>query len=168
MFTNCNVKISFYCCCIVLGLTVVFPAPTLLGEDGAGKETAEEKPDPSQLTLKRIFTDEDFESESFGPARWLESGEGYTTIEESEDCEDANDIVKYDPATGDSQVLISASKLIPDGMEKPLVIEDYSWSDDDTKLLIFTNTIDFSYQCSFLIIVCMSTGRTFIGPYKFA
>jgi dipeptidyl-peptidase-4 len=123
-----------------LGLAAPFLTPTLLAEDVAGKETAEEKTDPSLLTLKRIFTDEDFEAESFGPAKWLESGEGYTTIEESKDCQDANDIVKYDPATGDSQVLISASKLIPDGRKKPLVIKDYSWSDDDTKLLIFTNT----------------------------
>ena len=33
-----------------------------------------QEPYPSTLTLKRIFTDREFQPERFGPARWLEDG----------------------------------------------------------------------------------------------
>ena len=37
--------------------------------------------DPGTLTLERIFSSNEFQSERFGPARWLEDGSGYTTLE---------------------------------------------------------------------------------------
>ena len=40
--------------------------------------------DPGMLTLDRLFTNNEFVSERFGPARWLEDGSGYTTLESSE------------------------------------------------------------------------------------
>ena len=60
----------------------------------------EDSPDLSQLTLERIFQEEEFEVETFGPARWLEDGSGHTTLEASEEAEEAKEIVRYDPATG--------------------------------------------------------------------
>ena len=35
------------------------------------------------LTLERIYKENEFELNQFGPARWLEDGSGYTTLEES-------------------------------------------------------------------------------------
>ena len=96
--------------------------------------------DPAVPTLHRVFSTEDFKFESFGPARWLKDGSGYTTLEDSEACEDAKDIVRCDPETGDSEVLVCATRLIPQDKEKPLEIDDYKWSKDGGKLLIFTNT----------------------------
>jgi dipeptidyl-peptidase 4 len=96
--------------------------------------------DPAILTLDRIITDEDFKSASFGPARWLEDGSGYTTLEETEAYEDAKDIVKYDPASGQREVLVAAARLMPQDGNEPLSIDDYSWSEDGSKLLIFTNS----------------------------
>jgi dipeptidyl-peptidase-4 len=97
--------------------------------------------DPSaELSLERIFRDRDFATTRFGPARWLEDGSGYTTLESSAELEDARDIVKYDPATGGRTVLVPAASLQPDGREKPLAIDDYSWSNDGRQLLIFTNS----------------------------
>jgi dipeptidyl-peptidase-4 len=101
---------------------------------------AEESADRSLLTLERIFEDDEFEAESFGPARWLEDGSGYTTLEESEDFDDAKDIVRYDPETGERLVLVPAASLKPSGDDNPLRIEDYQWSENGTRLLIFTNT----------------------------
>ncbi len=115
----------------------------------------EETADPGILTLERIFTDEEFEAEKFGPARWLEDGSGYTTLEESEnqadvdddpeggeDDEDrkAKDIVRYDPQTGGRRILVASKRLIPEGESEPLEIKNYSWSDDGKKLLVFTNS----------------------------
>ena len=101
---------------------------------------AEEAPDPSLLTLERIFGEEEFEVESFGPARWLEDGSGYTTLESSEEIEEAKEIVRDDPSTGQRSVLVPLTSLVPAEGEEPLSIEDYLWSEDGRRLLIFTNT----------------------------
>ncbi len=105
-----------------------------------GVLSGEQTKDPSILTIKRIFDSNDFKEESFGPARWLKDGSGYTTLEDSNDIDKAKDIVRYDPRTGDREVLISAEKLIPKGESKPLGINGYAWSDDGEQLLIFTNS----------------------------
>ena len=106
----------------------------------AGRTVEDSQSDPALLTVKRIFGDEEFEPESFGPAVWLEDGRGYTTIEKSLTCPDANEIVLYSLPSGRTKIIVPADKLIPDDKDKPLVIEDYTWSKDGTKLLIFTNT----------------------------
>ncbi len=98
-----------------------------------------EEPDPSRLTLERIITRDDFRTEGFGPSRWLKDGSGYTTLEPAEGGQ-GRDIVRYDSATGRRDVLVAASKLRPEGVEKPLSIDDYAWSEDGRSLLIFTNT----------------------------
>ena len=96
-------------------------------------------PDPSRLTIERIITSDDFGTEGFGPARWLEDGSGYTTLENAEGGK-GREIVKYDPETGNRSVIVAASTLIPSGAKNPLGIDDYSWSKDGKSLLIFTNT----------------------------
>ena len=91
--------------------------------------------------LERIFDSEDFSSESFGPARWLDDGDAYTTVEPSETVEDAHDIVRYDTETGTRQVLVSASALLPPDAARPLEIDGYEWSEGRARLLVFTNTV---------------------------
>ena len=95
-----------------------------------------------QLTdmLHRVFADKEFDAKSFGPARWLKEGESYTTLEASAEINGARDIVKYDTATGVRQLLVPATELVPPGAKAPLAIEDYSWSKEMNRLLIFTNT----------------------------
>jgi dipeptidyl-peptidase-4 len=99
-----------------------------------------EEVEPARLTLERIFGQEKVKIESYGPARWLADGSGYTTLEASKEAEEAKDIVRYDPATGDRSVLVPATSLVPTDGEKPLTIKDYQWSEDGRRLLIFTNT----------------------------
>lgn len=96
--------------------------------------------DKGTLTLDRIFSSSEFRSETFGPARWLDGGNAYTTLEPATSAKEALDIVRYETATGARSVLIAATSLTPSGASKPLVIEDYAWSGDSGKLLIFTNT----------------------------
>jgi len=101
-----------------------------------------EDPSPAdpQLTVERIFDSDEFKTESWGPARWLADGTGYATLESSETLEDAKDLVRYDPASGEREILVAAENLVPDGAEAPLRVADYEWSADQSKLLIFTNT----------------------------
>jgi len=95
--------------------------------------------DSTLVTIDRIYKDMEFDSETFGPARWLEDGSGYTTLEKSESVETGQNIIKYDPKTGKRFILVLADKLIPENNTDPLEIEDYSWSPDGNILLIFTN-----------------------------
>jgi dipeptidyl-peptidase-4 len=88
--------------------------------------------------IDRIYKDNEYALPRFGPARWLEDGTAYTTVERASNG--GSDIVRYDAASGARSVLISNTQLTPGGGEKPLAIADYVWSDDGTKLLIFTNT----------------------------
>ena len=96
--------------------------------------------DKSLLTIDRIFNSRDFSSQWFGPARWIDNDKGYTTLEPSKEYEHAKDIVKFDPETGKSEILIDAKHLIPEDGKEPLAIADYQWSKDGKKLLIYTNT----------------------------
>jgi dipeptidyl-peptidase-4 len=91
------------------------------------------------LDLDRIFSRFEFFGERFGPARWLEDGT-YTTLERSEEVQEAREIVRYDPATDEREIMVAASLLVPEGQERALSISNYRWSEDGTKLLIFTNT----------------------------
>ncbi len=143
----------------------------LLAANSTG--AAEEVPDPSQLTFERIFEDDEFEVETFGPARWLEDGSGYTTLESAEDVEGAKDIIRYDPATGDRSVLVPASLLAPVDGGDPLSIEDYLWSDDGRRLLIFTNTKKV-HRCQVrrfrrfsLVVMITSVGGRYEKPIEF-
>jgi len=95
--------------------------------------------DPGALTVDRIYASSDFRSERFGPTRWLEDGEAYTTLERTADGT-GRDIVRYQTTTGDRRVLVSAAELTPPRDTAPLAIEDYEWSDDLSRLLIFTNS----------------------------
>jgi dipeptidyl-peptidase-4 len=47
--------------------------------------------------------------------------------------------VQYDPATLERSVLVSLEQLTPEGSDKALVVDDYQWSKDGSRLLIYTN-----------------------------
>jgi dipeptidyl-peptidase-4 len=96
--------------------------------------------DSTLITLNKIYGSSYFRAERFGPARWLEDGTGYTTLESSKTAKEGVDIVSYDAATGSRKILVPAEKLIPQGQEAPLGIDDYQWSPGKKQLLIFTNT----------------------------
>ncbi len=91
------------------------------------------------LTLDRIFASRDFFGDNFGPARWL-SGSTYTTLERSADTPGGRDIVQYDARSGARTILVAAAALVPTAMGRPLALSGYEWSNDHSRLLIFTNT----------------------------
>jgi len=93
----------------------------------------------SVLKLEDIYSNSTYNSERYGPVRWMEDNEGYSTLEENTAI-GGEDIVRYEAVSGKRLVIVSADKLIPVGDTKPLSIENYEWSADDSKLLIFTNT----------------------------
>lgn len=96
--------------------------------------------DPSLLNLDRIFSSKEFSPERFGPARWLKSGEAYTTLEQSKGKDGGEDIAIYDPKTGRREILVPSKRLMPQGKSAPLKVDNYDWSPDGKLLLIFTDT----------------------------
>ncbi|MBL9137884.1 MAG: S9 family peptidase [Verrucomicrobiales bacterium] len=106
--------------------------------------------DRSQLTVDRIFgPEEEFKAEDWGPAYWLKDSSGYTTLEVAEnfkesgaakDAKTIKEIVRYSPESGQRDIIVAAEHLMPRGQTKPLPIEDYAWSDDAQRVLLFTNT----------------------------
>ena len=101
---------------------------------------AEEKELDPLLSVDRIFDSSDFKAERFGPARWLEHRLGYTTLDDAKEPHSGRDIVLHDPSTGESEILVPSRLLVPAGSSSPLSIGDYTWSEDASLLLIFTNT----------------------------
>ncbi len=106
------------------------------------------------LTLEDIFDEKAYEPEEPGRIKWLADGSGYTTLETNPAYEDAEpekdedgeeikapeDIVLYDPETLERSVLVTIDQLTPDGADRALVVDDYSWSEGRERLLIYTNS----------------------------
>lgn len=90
--------------------------------------------------LRRAFLGRDFAVKSFGPMRWLDGGHSYTILEPSAKGEGAADLVLYDTATAQREILVSAKQLAPPADKKPISIEDYALSADMNRVLIFTNS----------------------------
>jgi len=104
-----------------------------------GSAGAQERSELEAL-LHKIYASDDFEVKVFGPARWLDGGESYTTVELSTSKNGAVDIVRYATATGSRGILVAASELIPAGERSALQIENYEWSAGMKRLLVFTNS----------------------------
>lgn len=93
----------------------------------------------SKLTLEDLYENNVFRQKGINAVRWMKDNKGYSALETNEEV-GGKDIVVYDAKTGQREVLVSAGNLVPKGKNTPLLIYNYSWSDDNRKLLIFTNT----------------------------
>ena len=90
--------------------------------------------------IGRIFDAREYDPPRFGPARWLADGAAYTVVERTTEPPAGADIVRYDAATGARTILVPRSRLVPPGRTTPLDVDDYAWSRDGRRLLVFTNT----------------------------
>ena len=72
--------------------------------------------------------------------RWLEGESGYTTLEPSADPTGGRDIVRHDPKTAATDILVSRRAPRTARAHGPLGLDDYSFSADRSRLLIFTNS----------------------------
>ena len=93
----------------------------------------------SELNLEDIYRNNIYRQDGYGPVRWMKDNMSYSVLELNRAI-GVPDIVKYDAASGKRSLLVSSELLIPKGESKPLQISDYIWSEDNSKLLIFTNT----------------------------
>ncbi|MEL7147932.1 MAG: S9 family peptidase, partial [Bacteroidota bacterium] len=114
---------------LTIALLALISVPTILiAQDG---ET---------LSLQRIFSSSEFRPDWVGQLRWFDGGEAYTTLEPAEDYRNAYNIVRNSSKTGEKTTLVTAKQLIPPRALRPLKIDNYYWSDDVSKLLIYTKS----------------------------
>ena len=64
---------------------------------------------------------------------WAKDGDAYFKLEE-------NQLVRYSLPNHEAQIVISKAQLTPDGQADPIAIAHFSFSEDQQKILLFTNT----------------------------
>lgn len=88
-----------------------------------------------EIAFHHIF-DGTFSPSGIQNVNWMQDGQFYTALERTE-----NDIElrKYNILTGDYEVLVASSDLKVEGRDKPISIQDYQFSADETKVMIQTD-----------------------------
>ena len=66
-------------------------------------------------------------------SKWTKDGNGYYSAEQQQ-------IIRFDLATQQPTVVVSKELLTPKGATNPLSVKSFAFTDDQKKLLIFTNT----------------------------
>jgi dipeptidyl-peptidase-4 len=89
--------------------------------------------------LARTMFNPEFRPKAFRGGEWFGNGDSYLALEPSA-TPGGTDIVRYQTASGASEIFVPAARLIPAGEKTPLPIESYSFSSDGKQLLIFTNS----------------------------
>ena len=122
-------RFAFIICqlCVPLALTVADESP----KPDAAPE------DPSTLTINRIYDSSEFKDKSFS-GQWQSGTGSYTTLDSTP--ADDQQIVKHDGETGETDTLVDADDLTPASASSPLKVESYIFSDDQSLLLIYTNS----------------------------
>ena len=119
------------------GLTALVVVPALAAVHAAPL-AAQAGARGDSLTVARIFSSE-FYSRGVGQLRWVEGGAAFITVDPAAGGR-GRDIVHHETATDAKRVLVTAAQLTPVGDSMPLAFQSFQWSDDNSKLLLFTNT----------------------------
>ncbi len=114
------------------GSFVLLLFSSFLSQPGLGADSSTEL-----LTLDRLFTSEEFEADPIPKMHWSRLSQTYFLLEESDDS-DGSDLVRKTPE-GVKEVVIPSSALVPEGDDQPLSIEDFTFSADESRVLISTN-----------------------------
>ncbi len=89
------------------------------------------------LTVHAIWGSPEFVSDLVDIA-WTSDGKAYTAIEEN--ASGNTDLYRVDALTGTKALVVRGADLVSPGAVKPVAIEQYQFSGDGSKLLIFTNS----------------------------
>src|SRR5579871_333453 len=96
-------------------------------------------PDP-RLTLDRIYKAEEFNEESLGTFLWSKRRPGYYRLTAPEPEGPGKDLMWYDLETERREVIVPAHAFTPPRENQPLDLHQIAFSEDESKLLLFTNT----------------------------
>ncbi|MDB4695219.1 DPP IV N-terminal domain-containing protein, partial [bacterium] len=129
---TCNRNASFFSCILCqLILPMAF---------AAADEPTDTKPpsvDPAILTINRIYDGSEFSGKSFS-GKWLSDTDSYSTLEST--ASGAQQIVRHDAEKDTPLTLVTPDDLTPAQASSPLKVEGYTFSPDQSLLLIYTNS----------------------------
>ena len=118
---------------LTVSAVVLLACPALTG----GAMLAAQGVQVPPLTVHAIWGTREFASDLVSVA-WMRDGKSFTTLED--DAAGNTDLYRVDALTGKRDVLVRGADLVPPGAKQPVAIEEYSFSADGSKLLIFTNS----------------------------
>ncbi len=93
----------------------------------------------TKLTLEDIYSKNVYAQKGINALRWMDDNLSYSVLERGMENSGIN-IVKYDIKSGNKEILVSSSDLIPNGGNTPIAIQNYTYSSNNSKLLIYTNS----------------------------
>jgi len=91
----------------------------------------------SRLTVERIFGTGEFAARGAGQLRWLDDST-YVALQANPQQNGAVELARFNARTGARDVLVQSTSLVPNGSSAPLEVENYFWSPDHKRLLVFT------------------------------
>src|SRR6266508_36890 len=118
---------------LTVSAVVLLACPALTG----GAMLAAQGVQVPPLTVHAIWGTREFASDLVSVG-WMRDGKSFTTLED--DAAGNTDLYRVDALTGKRDVLVRGADLVPPGARQPVEIEEYSFSADGSKLLIFTNS----------------------------
>ena len=86
-----------------------------------------------ELTLEDIYVKGTFRARGVPQPTWTEDGRSYSALT-------GNGLVQVDAATLAETVVVPMSAFVPEGADRPVRAEEYTWSEDKTKLVVYTNS----------------------------
>lgn len=92
-----------------------------------------------QLNLEDVVAGKIIQTKGMGAMSWLKDGEYYSRVEANAE-QGGTDIVSYRAKDNAREVLIPASLFVDKATGKPVPVRSISWSADNRKVLVYTNT----------------------------
>ncbi len=86
-----------------------------------------------ELTLEDIYAKGTFRARGVPQPTWMDDGRSYSALTEK-------GLVRVDAATLAEKVIVPMSAFVPEGADRPVRVEGYTWSEDKTKLVVYTNS----------------------------
>src|SRR5687768_15841611 len=93
----------------------------------------------SRLTIERIFASPEFFPRGAGQLRWLDDST-YTALQADPQRQGVAELARINARTGAREVLVGSALLTPSGASAPLAVENYVWSPDKRRMLVFTSS----------------------------
>ncbi len=132
---TCNRNATLFCLISMSVSHLFMPLSFATADEQTG--TALQKPDPAMLTINRIYDGSEFTGKSFS-GKWQSDKDNYTTLEST--ASGSQQIVRHNADADSPVILVTADDLTPAQASSPLKVEGYTFSPDQSLLLIYTNS----------------------------
>jgi len=91
------------------------------------------------LNLEEILSGKIIHTKGIGSLNWMKDGERYSRLEKNEQT-GGSDVVAYRAKDNTREVIIPSSLFVDKETGKPIPVRSISWSQDNGRVLIYTNT----------------------------